>query len=51
MLQAAEPNIFVCGTACTTKRGFNAVHLSRERPECSAMVPIEDKIKAALLTW
>ena len=48
MLQAAEPNIFVGGTACTTKRGFNAVHLSRERPECSTMVPIEDKLKAVL---
>ena len=36
-----------CGV-CTTKCGFDAIHLFRERPECSTMVPIEDKLKAVL---
>ena len=36
-----------CGL-CTTKCEFDAIHLRRERPECSTMVPTEDKFKAIL---
>ena len=34
-----------CGQ-CTTKCGFDAIHLFRERPECSTMIKTEDKLKA-----
>ena len=34
-----------CGL-CTTKCEFDAIHLFRERPECSTMVKAEDKLKA-----
>ena len=34
-----------CGL-CTTKCEFDAIHLHRERPECSTMVKAEDKLKA-----
>ena len=33
---------------CTTKCAFDAIHLHRERPECSTMVASEDKMKAIL---
>jgi len=33
---------------CTTKCAFDAIHLHRERPECSTMIPAEDKMKAIL---
>lgn len=36
-----------CGV-CTTKCEFDAIHLYRERPECSKMVVTEDKMKAIL---
>jgi len=36
-----------CGI-CTTKCAFDAIHLHRERPECSTMVRSEDKMKAIL---
>ena len=36
-----------CGV-CTTKCGFDAIHLYRERPACSTMVKAEDKFKAIL---
>lgn len=36
-----------CGI-CTTKCAFDAIHLYRERPECSTMVKSEDKLKAIL---
>lgn len=36
-----------CGL-CTTKCEFDAIHLYRERPECSTMVKSEDKFKAIL---
>ncbi len=36
-----------CGV-CTTKCGFDAIHLYRERPECSKMYKTEDKMKAIL---
>ena len=34
-----------CGL-CTTKCEFDAIHLCRERPECSVMYKAEDKLKA-----
>ena len=34
-----------CGL-CTTKCEFDAIHLFRERPECSVMFRAEDKLKA-----
>lgn len=36
-----------CGV-CTTKCEFDAIHLYREHPECSKMIPSEDKMKAIL---
>lgn len=36
-----------CGI-CTTKCEFDAIHIKRERPECSKMVKSEDKMKAIL---
>ena len=36
-----------CGI-CTTKCKFDAIHLKRERPECSTMYKAEDKLKAIL---
>jgi Fe-S-cluster-containing hydrogenase component 2 len=36
-----------CGI-CTTKCAFDAIHLYRERPECSTMIRSEDKLKAIL---
>ena len=36
-----------CGI-CTTKCEFDAIHLYRERPECSTMWRTEDKFKAIL---
>ena len=36
-----------CGI-CTTKCEFDAIHLKRVRPECSHMVPAEDKFKEIL---
>ena len=33
-----------CGV-CTTKCGFDAIKLHREHPECSKMVPSEEKMK------
>ncbi len=33
-----------CGV-CTTKCEFDAIHLHRDRPECTKMVPAEDKFK------
>lgn len=36
-----------CGL-CTTKCEFDAIHLSRDLPECSTMYKAEDKLKAIL---
>lgn len=36
-----------CGI-CTTKCEFDAIHIKRERPECSKMVKSEDKMKSIL---
>ncbi len=37
-----------CGL-CTTKCEFDAIHLHRDNPECSTMIPSEDKIKIILM--
>lgn len=44
----ADPNKCIGCGLCTTKCGFDAIHLSRKRPECSTMVRAEDKMKAIL---
>lgn len=36
-----------CGL-CTTKCDFDAIHLHRERPECSRMVKVEKKVPGLL---
>jgi Pyruvate/2-oxoacid:ferredoxin oxidoreductase delta subunit len=36
-----------CGV-CTTKCEFDAIHIHREHPECSKMIPSEDKLKAII---
>lgn len=36
-----------CGL-CTTRCNFDAIHLHRDRPECSTMYKSEDKLKAIL---
>ncbi len=43
-----DPNKCIGCGLCTTKCGFDAIHLHRERPECSAMIKAEDKMKAIL---
>ena len=43
-----DPNKCIGCGVCTTKCGFDAIHLFRERPECSTMVRIEDKREAVL---
>ena len=42
-----EDQCIGCGI-CTTKCEFDAIHLSRELPDCSNMVRSEDKFKAIL---
>ena len=41
-----DPNKCIGCGICTTKCEFDAIHLSRELPECSTMVVAEDKLKA-----
>ncbi len=43
-----DPNKCLGCGVCTTRCGFDAIHLHRERPECSTMVRSEDKMKAIL---
>ena len=43
-----DPNRCVGCGVCTTKCEFDAIHLYRERPECSTMYKAEDKLKAIL---
>lgn len=43
-----DPNKCIGCGVCTTKCAFDAIHLHRERPECSTMVRSEDKFKAIL---
>ena len=47
MTAHVNENCIGCGL-CTTKCGFDAIHLHRERPECSTMIKAEDKMKAIL---
>ena len=46
-LQLAENKCIGCGV-CTTKCEFDAIHLYRDFPEASKMVPSEDKLKYIL---
>lgn len=43
-----DPNKCIGCGICTTKCEFDAIHLKRVRPECSHMVPAEDKFKEIL---
>ena len=43
-----DPNKCIGCGVCTTKCAFDAIHLHRERPECSTMYACEDKMKAIL---
>lgn len=43
-----DPNKCIGCGLCTTKCEFDAIHLKRERPECSKMYKSEDKMKAIL---
>ena len=43
-----DPNKCIGCGVCTTKCGFDAIHLHRELPECSTMIRTEDKMKAIL---
>ena len=38
-----EDSCIGCGL-CTTKCAFDAIHLDRDRPECSTMVKYEQKL-------
>ena len=40
-----DPNKCIGCGICTTKCAFDAIHLKRDHPECSKMVPAEDKLK------
>ena len=43
-----DPNKCIGCGVCTTKCGFDAIHLYRENPDCSTMIRSEDKMKAIL---
>ena len=43
-----DPNRCLGCGLCTTRCEFDAIHISRERPECSTMVTSENKMKAIL---
>ena len=43
-----DPNKCIGCGVCTTKCAFDAIHLHRERPECSTMYKCEDKMKTIL---
>ncbi len=43
-----DPNKCIGCGVCTTKCAFDAIHLHRERPECSKMYACEDRMKAIL---
>ena len=43
-----DPNKCIGCGICTTRCAFDAIHLHRERPECSTMYACEDKMKAIL---
>lgn len=41
-----DPNKCIGCGICTTKCEFDAIHLKRNRPQNSKMIPAEDKFKA-----
>ncbi|MFR7670793.1 MAG: 4Fe-4S binding protein [Collinsella sp.] len=41
-----DPNKCIGCGLCTTKCAFDAIHLDRDRPECSTMVKYEQKLQA-----
>jgi len=41
-----DPNKCIGCGICTTKCEFDAIHLKRDRPQNSRMIPAEDKFKA-----
>ena len=43
-----DPNQCVGCGVCTTKCDFDAIHLSRDLPECSTMWNVDDKLKAII---
>ena len=43
-----DPNKCIGCGLCTTKCAFDAIHLYRERPDCSNMMRLEDKMKKIL---
>lgn len=43
-----DPNKCIGCGLCTTKCGFDAIHLYRDLPECSNMIKAEDKVGALL---
>ncbi len=43
-----DPNKCIGCGVCTTKCAFGAITLHRDHPECSKMIPSEDKLKAIL---
>lgn len=44
-MSVVDPNKCIGCGVCTTKCAFDAIHLYRERPECSKMARFEDKYK------
>lgn len=47
-VSVVDPNRCIGCGICTTKCAFDAIHLRRDRPECSTMVRSEDKLRAIL---
>ena len=47
-MSVVDPNKCIGCGICTTKCAFDAIHLHRERPECSTMVGSDDKLKVIL---
>lgn len=43
-----DPNRCIGCGVCTTKCAFDAIHLHRDRPECTNMIAAEDKFKAII---
>ena len=43
-----DPNKCIGCGLCTTKCAFDAIHLRRDRPECSTMVKYEKKVPSLL---
>ncbi|MDD6038702.1 MAG: FAD-dependent oxidoreductase [bacterium] len=43
-----DPNKCIGCGVCTTKCAFDAIKLHRDHPECSTMIPAEDKFKAII---